>query len=121
MYAIRSYYALSGTRIIAEAWEAAGLYQVGGFPGFRWAEWNGRYRDVMRRFVRGDKGLVNEVAMRISGNSDLYQAQDRSPMNSINFVTCHVITSYSIHYTKLYDKRERRSLATRGGGKALRP
>jgi len=81
--------ALSDSRIIAEAWDAAGLYQVGGFPGFRWAEWNGRYRDVIRRYVRGDKGLLNEVAMRLSGNSDLYQSQDRSPMNSINFVTCH--------------------------------
>jgi len=89
LWSIEFSQALSDTRIIAEAWDAAGLYQVGGFPGFRWAEWNGRYRDVMRRFVRGDKGLVNEVAMRISGNSDLYQAQDRSPMNSINFVTCH--------------------------------
>jgi isoamylase len=81
--------ALSDTRIIAEAWDAAGLYQVGGFPGFRWAEWNGHYRDVIRRYVRGDKGLVSEVAMRLSGNSDLYQSQDRSPMNSINFITCH--------------------------------
>jgi isoamylase len=81
--------ALSDTRIIAEAWDAAGLYQVGGFPGFRWAEWNGRYRDVVRRFVRGDGGLISEVAMRLSGNSDLYQSQDRSPMNSINFITCH--------------------------------
>ncbi len=77
------------TRVIAEAWDAAGLYQVGDFPGYRWAEWNGRYRDVIRRFVRGDKGLVGEVAMRVSGNSDLYQAQDRRPINSINFVTCH--------------------------------
>ncbi|MGB7931314.1 MAG: glycogen debranching protein GlgX [Gammaproteobacteria bacterium] len=81
--------ALSDTRIIAEAWDAAGLYQVGDFPGFRWAEWNGHYRDVIRRYVRGDKGLVSELAMRLSGNSDLYQSQDRSPMNSINFVTCH--------------------------------
>ncbi len=81
--------ALSDTRIIAEAWDAAGLYQVGGFPGFRWAEWNGHYRDVIRRYVRGDKGLVGKLAMRLSGNSDLYQSQDRSPMNSINFVTCH--------------------------------
>ncbi len=81
--------ALSDTRVIAEAWDAAGLYQVGGFPGFRWAEWNGRYRDVMRRYVRGDGGLISEVAMRLSGNSDLYQSQDRSPMNSINFITCH--------------------------------
>lgn len=77
------------TKIIAEAWDAAGLYQVGAFPGFRWAEWNGRYRDVVRRFVRGDKGLVAEVATRMSGSSDLYQADGRLPINSINFVTCH--------------------------------
>ncbi|MGD8631150.1 MAG: glycogen debranching protein GlgX [Gammaproteobacteria bacterium] len=80
---------LSETRIIAEAWDAAGLYQVGDFPGYRWGEWNGRYRDSMRRFVRGDKGLISEIAMRISGNSDLYQGDDRLPTNSINFITCH--------------------------------
>jgi isoamylase len=75
--------------IIAEAWDAAGLYQVGDFPGFRWAEWNGRYRDGIRRFVRGDKGLVGEVATRVSGSSDLYESEGRLPTNSINFVTCH--------------------------------
>ncbi len=80
---------LSETRVIAEAWDAAGLYQVGDFPGYRWGEWNGRYRDVMRRFVRGDSGLISEVAQRISGNSDLYQDADRFPTNSINFITCH--------------------------------
>ena len=80
---------LSETRVIAEAWDAAGLYQVGDFPGFRWGEWNGRYRDVMRRFVRGEPGLIKEVAQRISGNSDLYQGSDRQPLNSINFITCH--------------------------------
>jgi len=80
---------LSDTRIIAEAWDAAGLYQVGDFPGYRWGEWNGRYRDVMRCFMRGDKGIISEVAMRLSGNSDLYQADDRLPTNSINFITCH--------------------------------
>ena len=80
---------LSETRVIAEAWDAAGLYQVGDFPGYRWGEWNGRYRDMMRRFVRGDRGLLGEVAQRISGNSDLYQGADRFPINSINFVTCH--------------------------------
>jgi isoamylase len=80
---------LSDTRVIAEAWDAGGLYQVGDFPGFRWAEWNGRYRDVIRRFVRGDGGLVSEVAMRLTGSSDLYQDEDRLPLNSINFVTCH--------------------------------
>jgi len=80
---------LSGTKIIAEAWDAAGLYQVGTFPGYRWSEWNGRYRDCMRRYMRGDPGLVGEVATRISGSSDLYQANLRLPINSVNFITCH--------------------------------
>jgi glycogen operon protein len=80
---------LAHTRIIAEAWDAGGLYQVGGFPGFRWSEWNGRYRDVIRRFVRGDQGFVGEVATRLGGSSDLYQHAGRLPINSINFVTCH--------------------------------
>ncbi|WP_040844417.1 glycogen debranching protein GlgX [Thiorhodococcus drewsii] len=80
---------LAASKIIAEAWDAAGLYQVGSFPGYRWMEWNGRYRDTIRRFVRGDTGLVPEVATRLSGSSDLYQANLRKPTNSINFVTCH--------------------------------
>ena len=80
---------LAHTKIIAEAWDAAGLYQVGAFPGYRWAEWNGRYRDVIRRFVRGEKGLVGELATRLSGSSDLYQPHGRLPINTINFVTCH--------------------------------
>ena len=80
---------LAHTKLIAEAWDAAGLYQVGSFPGYRWAEWNGSYRDVLRRFIRGDKGLIGELATRICGSSDFYQAQQRLPTNSINFVTCH--------------------------------
>lgn len=80
---------LAGTKIIAEAWDAAGLYQVGTFPGYRWSEWNGRYRDCVRRFVRGDTGLVGEVATRLAGSSDLYQPNWRLPINSVNFVTCH--------------------------------
>lgn len=80
---------LVNTHVIAEAWDAAGLYQVGRFPGFRWKEWNGKYRDVMRRFVRGDGGMVGDAATRISGSSDLYERGGRSPTNSINFVTCH--------------------------------
>jgi Alpha amylase, catalytic domain. len=80
---------LAKTKLIAEAWDAAGLYQVGSFPGYRWAEWNGRYRDVIRRFVRGDKGLVNELATRLCGSNDLYEHKGRLPINSINFVTCH--------------------------------
>jgi len=80
---------LARTRLIAEAWDAGGLYQVGGFPGFRWAEWNGRYRDLVRQFVRGDKGLIAEFATRLTGSSDLYEEGGRLPVNSINFVTCH--------------------------------
>jgi isoamylase len=80
---------LGRAHIIAEAWDAAGLYQVGDFSGYRWAEWNGRYRDVIRGFVRGDKGLIAEVATRIAGSSDLYAHRGRLPINSINFVTCH--------------------------------
>ena len=80
---------LANTKVIAEAWDAAGLYQIGHFPGDRWAEWNGRYRDDIRRFVRGDPGLVGAVASRLAGSSDLYQDQGRLPINSINFVTCH--------------------------------
>ena len=80
---------LAGAKIIAEAWDAAGLYQVGSFPGYRWMEWNGRYRDSLRRFVRGDKGLVPELATRLAGSSDLYGANLRQPINSVNFVTCH--------------------------------
>ncbi len=80
---------LANTKLIAEAWDAAGLYQVGSFPGYRWSEWNGRYRDVIRRFIRGETGLIGELATRLTGSSDLYQNQGRLPINSINFVTCH--------------------------------
>jgi isoamylase len=80
---------LADTKAIAEAWDAAGLYQVGSFPGERWSEWNGRYRDDIRRFVKGDPGLVGSAATRIAGSSDLYQAASRLPINSINFITCH--------------------------------
>ena len=80
---------LARTHLIAEPWDAAGLYQVGNFPGRRWAEWNGRYRDTLRRFARGEPGLIGEVATRIAGSSDLYAPRGRSPANSINYVTCH--------------------------------
>jgi isoamylase len=81
--------ALLDTKIIAEAWDAAGLYQVGYFPGYRWAEWNGRYRDDVRRFVRGDAGMLGAVASRVAGSADLYQARNHFPINSVNFVTAH--------------------------------
>jgi len=80
---------LARVPLIAEAWDASGLYHVGAFPGMAWAEWNGRYRDVIRRFVRGDPGLVGDVCTCIAGSADLYQEDGRLPANSINFVTCH--------------------------------
>ena len=80
---------LADVKVIAEAWDAAGLYQVGYFPGRRWAEWNGRYRDDVRRFVIGEPGLVGVVASRIAGSADIFQAGGELPMNSVNFITCH--------------------------------
>jgi isoamylase len=80
---------LAQTKLIAEAWDAAGLYQVGSFPGHRWAEWNGKYRDTVRQVLRGDMGKIQELATRIAGSSDLYQHQNGLPINSINFITCH--------------------------------
>jgi glycogen operon protein len=88
-WAIETSAILSRVPVIAEAWDATGLYHVGAFPGMAWAEWNGRYRDVVRRFVRGDPGLTGEVATRIAGSADLYADDGRLPGNSINFVTCH--------------------------------
>src|SRR5262249_11298420 len=76
-------------KIIAEAWDAAGLYQIGYSPGYRWAEWNGRYRDDIRRFVKGDPGMIGAVAARLAGSADIYQSSGHLPINSINFVTCH--------------------------------
>ncbi len=81
---------LANTKLIAEAWDAAGLYQVGTFPHWgRWAEWNGQYRDDIRRFVRGDPGQVPLLATRLMGSPDLYQGSGRMPYHSINFVTSH--------------------------------
>lgn len=80
---------LAGTKIIAEAWDAAGLYQVGSFIGHRWAEWNGQYRDDVRRFIKGDTDTVRKLAQRIAGSRDLYSQPDREPNRSINFITCH--------------------------------
>jgi glycogen operon protein len=80
---------LADSKVIAEAWDAAGLYQIGHFPGDRWAEWNGRYRDDIRRFVKGDPGMLGRVASRLAGSADLYQWRGQLPVNSINFVTCH--------------------------------
>lgn len=89
--------------MIAEAWDASGLYHVGSFPGLRWAEWNGRYRDVIRRFVRGDPGLVGEVASCLAGSSDLYADGDRLPLHSINFISCH--DGFTLHDLVSYNSK----------------
>ncbi len=80
---------LADTKIIAEAWDAAGAYQVGTFGSLRWSEWNGRYRDDIRRFWRGDPHMIGPIATRLAGSSDLYQPSGRRPYHSINFVTSH--------------------------------
>ena len=80
---------LRDVKIIAEAWDAAGAYEVGSFSERRWAEWNGRYRDDVRRFWRGDDGMLGLFASRICGSADIYTKSGKGPEASINFVTCH--------------------------------
>ncbi len=80
---------LRDVKIIAEAWDAAGAYEVGSFSERRWAEWNGRYRDDVRRFWRGDEGMLGLFASRICGSADIYTKSGKGPESSINFVTCH--------------------------------
>ncbi|WP_415238654.1 glycogen debranching protein GlgX [Seleniivibrio woodruffii] len=95
--------ALADTKLIAEAWDAAGLYQIGSFPGIRWAEWNGKYRDAVRRFVKGDAGGIGELANRMSGSSDLYSPSGRMPVNSVNFITCH--DGFTLYDLTAYDSK----------------
>ncbi|WP_228024501.1 glycogen debranching protein GlgX [cf. Phormidesmis sp. LEGE 11477] len=95
--------ALAGIKIIAEAWDAAGLYQVGRFAGERFAEWNGPYRDEVRRFVRSDRGLCGAIAHRIMGSPDLYPHLNRGPNYSINFVTCH--DGFTLHDLVSYNHK----------------
>jgi isoamylase len=80
---------LAGIKLIAEAWDAAGLYQVGSFIGDSWKEWNGRFRDDVRSFLKGDDDAVSNLAARLVGSPDLYGHEEREPEQSINFVTCH--------------------------------
>ena len=80
---------LAGTKLIAEAWDASGLYQVGNFTGDSWKEWNGKFRDDIRSFLRGDKGMVGHFATRLIGSPDMYISKNRELEKSINFVTCH--------------------------------
>ena len=96
---------LRDTKLIAEAWDAGGAYQVGSFPGGRWAEWNDRYRDDVRRYWRGDSGFTAPFATRIAGSSDLYLRDGRKPFHSVNFVTCHdgLTLRDLVSYTRKYN------------------
>jgi glycogen operon protein len=98
---------LADTKIIAEAWDAAGAYQVGSFGDDRWAEWNGRFRDDIRGFWRGDGGTRGALATRLSGSADLYQHGGRPPCSSINFITSH--DGFTIN--DLVSYREKHNLA----------
>ena len=80
---------LANVKLIAEAWDAAGLYQVGSFAGDSWKEWNGRFRDDVRSFLKGDDGMTGAMAYRLLGSPDIYGHRDREPEQSINFITCH--------------------------------
>jgi len=81
---------LGKCKLIAEAWDAGGLYQVGSFPAWgRWAEWNGKFRDDVRKFVKGDMGLIGAIAQRVQGSPDLYSGQKRGACASVNFITAH--------------------------------
>jgi isoamylase len=94
---------LCKVKLIAEPWDVGpGGYRLGAFPP-GWAEWNGRYRDCIRRFWRGDEGQVPELASRLSGSSDIFQGSDRGPYASINFVTCH--DGYSLHDLVSYEQK----------------
>jgi glycogen operon protein len=94
---------LEDVHLIAEPWDAVGLYQLGSFPGFRWAEWNGRYRDSVRRYLRGDGGMIGEVATRIAGSSDQFALAGKTPQNGINFVTCH--DGFTLYDLVSYDRK----------------
>jgi glycogen operon protein len=95
---------LRDTKLIAEAWDAAGLYQVGSFSNdTRWAEWNGRFRDDVRAFMLSDRGTVTRLATRIAGSSDLYQPMGRSPLCSINFITSH--DGFTLNDLVSYDQK----------------
>jgi isoamylase len=89
LWDIESDPALAGTKMIAEAWDAAGLYQVGSFIGDSWREWNGRFRDDVRSFFRGDEGALQNFADRILGSHEIYRHEEREAEQSVNFVTCH--------------------------------
>src|SRR6516162_801993 len=94
---------LAGTKLIAEAWDAVGLYQVGGFIGDSWREWNGRFRDDVRSFLRGDEGSVVPLADRLLGSPQIYGHKQREAEQSVNFVTCH--DGFTLNDLVCYDRK----------------
>jgi glycogen operon protein len=94
---------LAGTKLIAEAWDAAGLYQVGSFVGDAWHEWNGRFRDDVRGFLKGDNGTVRRLAARLLGSPDIYEHERREVEQSVNFVTCH--DGFTLNDLVSYDQK----------------
>jgi isoamylase len=94
---------LAGTKMIAEAWDSAGLYQVGSFIGDSWKEWNGRFRDDVRSFFRGEPGSVRRVADRIVGSPEIYGHEEREAEQSVNFVTCH--DGFTLNDLVSYDRK----------------
>ena len=103
LWDIESEPALAGTKLIAEAWDAAGLYQVGSFVGDSWKEWNGRFRDDVRSFFRGDDDMVGAFADRLSGSPSLYAHKHREAEASVNFVTCH--DGFTLNDLVSYDRK----------------
>ena len=103
LWDIESDPALAGTKLIAEAWDAAGLYQVGTFVGDSWKEWNGRFRDDVRSFFRGEEGVIQAFADRLIGSPSLYGHKQREPEQSVNFVTCH--DGFTLNDLVSYDRR----------------
>ena len=94
---------LAGTKLIAEAWDAAGLYQVGSFIGDSWKEWNGRFRDDVRGFFRGEPGSVPRIADRLLGSPEIYGHEEREAEQSVNFVTCH--DGFTLNDLVSYDRK----------------
>jgi glycogen operon protein len=103
LWDIESDPALAGTKLIAEAWDAAGLYQVGSFVGDAWKEWNGKFRDDVRSFFRGDPGSVRRIADRIIGSPEIFGHEQREPEQSVNFVTCH--DGFTLNDLVSYDRK----------------
>ena len=107
---------LAGIKLIAEAWDAAGLYQVGSFIGDNWKEWNGRFRDDVRRFVKSDNGTVGLLAQRALGSPDIFGHEEREPEQSINFVTCH--DGFTLNDLVSYNEQAQRGEWRRQPGRA---